>query len=182
LRVFEVQMMRDPIAKAAAAIHAKLKAGEPAEHVFAEYQALLSAHSDQRHHILSQRAYSWGWIDEPQKAVDDLLIAAPAFTGGELASTLSHLAHRYLEMHQFREAEPVLARLAEVERKENSTYFLDHALLLRAYCLACIGRGAEALLQLGDEAIAADAVVSSVENIPQVTPQLVRNLATAARR
>jgi hypothetical protein len=175
-------MMRDPIAKAAAAIHEKLKAGEPSEQVFAEYEALLSAHSDQPHRILSQRAYSWGWIDEPQKAVDDLLVAAAAFTGGELASNLSHLAHRYLEMHQFREAEPVLARLAEVEREENSTYFLDHALLLRAYCLARIGRGAEALLQLGDVAIAADAEVNSVENIPRVTPQLVRDLAAAARR
>jgi hypothetical protein len=175
-------MMRDPIAQAAAAIHEKLKAGAPSEQVFADYEALLSVHSDQPHRVLSERAYSWGWINEPQKAIDDLLAAIPAFKGRELASNLSHLARRHVELHQFREAEPVLARLAEVEREENSTYFLDHALLLRAYCLVCIGRGEEALLQLDDEAITADAEVSSVENIPQVTPQLVRELAAAARR
>jgi Flp pilus assembly protein TadD len=174
--------MRDPIAKAAAAIHAKLKAGQPSEQVFAEYEALLRAHPDNRHRVLCERAYSWGWIDEPQKAVADLLAAIPALHGGELASALSHLAHRHLEQHQFREAEPVLARLAEVEREDRSTYFLDHALLLRAYCLVLLGRSAEALLQLDDEAIAVGAEVSSVENIPRVTPRLVRDLAAAARR
>jgi tetratricopeptide (TPR) repeat protein len=174
--------MRDTIAKAAATIHEKLKAGNPAEHVLAEYEALLSSHPDQPHRILSQRAYSWGWLNEPQKAVDDLLVATASSTGGELASNLNHLARRYVEMNRFQEAEPVLARLAEVEREESSTYFLDHALLLRAYCLACTGRSAEALLQLSDPAIAADAEVNSVENIPRVTPQLVRDLAAAARR
>ena len=84
-----------------------------------------------------------------------------------------------MELHRFVEAETALAQLIEVERAEHSTYFVEHAFLMRAYCLACVGRGNEAVLLL--DHVAPDASWDYTDNLPDITPDLIRSLAKSTR-
>jgi tetratricopeptide (TPR) repeat protein len=170
-------MTKHPVVHKAAAIHAKFKVEKDVEAMLTEYDALIAEYPDMLGEILSQRAYSWAWIDEIEKSIIDLRQTVQLFRGGRLASELSHLSRCYLELHQFREAEKALKELEELEIIERSTYFLEYARLMRAYCLARLGCKDEALSQLG--AVSEDAEEKWTENIPNVTPALVRDLCSA---
>jgi tetratricopeptide (TPR) repeat protein len=179
LRIVEVQVSLSPIERAASAIHDALKKGADIEDTLARYEELMRKHPDAAGDVLSQRAYSWAWVGKSSEAVEDLQRAIVNRTGGRLAADLAHLAGRLMELHRFSDAQQVWARLIEVEHAEQSNYFVEHAMLLRSYALASIGRGAEALSLLAG--VAEDASWDGTENLPEVTPALIRSLTKRVR-
>lgn len=172
-------MTRDSVDRAAERIHSDLKEGGNVDDVMSKYERLIADHPDRRPDILCQRAYTWAWLNEPERAIKDLHDSVPHQDGPRLAASLNHLSSLLVGVGRLSEAEHVLGRLVALEDAQGSTYFTEYAHLTRAFCLASLGRSSEALQELGF--VSEEASVDWLEGTPAINGTLVRQIATSGR-
>jgi hypothetical protein len=140
------------------------------------YKDLLEQHPNRRSDVLRSRSLTREYYGDLVGAIGDLRQAIE--TGStRIAADLFTMAGLLIQNGRFEESLETMSDL-ELEESGKSDYFVSSTPLMKAYCLANLSRHREALLLLNN--VADDSSVSWIENIPEITPDLIRRLCASS--